>query len=782
MTEEERGHSQLLVYQILPSRYGMNPDHLRKADAIEIVIGQGAKPGGGGMLLGQKISPRVAQMRTLPEGIDQRSACRHPDWTGPDDLEIKIGELREITDWQKPIYVKVGAARPYYDIALAVKSGADVVVLDGMQGGTAATQEVFIEHIGIPILAAIRPAVRALQELGMHRKVQLIVSGGIRTGADVAKALALGADAVSIGTAALIALGDNSPAPGGRVPASSARRPAATTIGTRAATRPASRRRTRSSRRASIRSRPAGGSPTISPCWRSRRRRSRGPAARATCTISSPRTWSPSRWKRPRWRGCRSRARTGYPAGMAASGPRKRISLRGMRRIFPGWQRNEKGSVGMTTDLAKVAAERGIKYFLISFVDLFGTMRAKLVPAAAIDDMAKSGAGFAGFASWLDMTPADPDMFAVPDPDSLIQLPWKKEVGWLAAAPYMNGKPVEQAPRNVLKAVIEEGGAKGLRAEDGRRVRVLPRSRPTERAISDPGDHQAKPCYDQQALMRRYDVITEICDCMLELGWGPYQNDHEDANGQFEMNWQYDSALKTADKHAFFKYMVKSIAEKHGLRATFMPKPFTNLTGNGCHAHVSMWSTSNGQNLFEDANGPLGVSALGYQFLGGILHSAEGLAAITNPTVNSYKRINAPRTLSGATWSPNTVTYAGNNRTHMIRIPDPGRFELRLADGATNPYMLPAAILVAGLDGIENKRDPGPRLDIDMYTQGHTVKDAKRLPLNLLDALRALQVSSVLKAGLGQPFVQAYIKLKTADWNDYAGHLTEWERRTTLDC
>ena len=211
MTPEERGQSKYLVYQYLPSRYGMNPDDLRKADAIEVVLGQGAKPGGGGMLLGQKISKRVAEMRTLPEGIDQRSACRHPDWTGPDDLEIKIRELREITDWEKPIYIKVGAARPYYDTALAVKSGADVVVLDGMQGGTAATQEVFIEHVGIPILAAIRPAVQALQELDMHRKVQLIVSGGIRNGADVAKALALGADAVSIGTAALIALGDNAP-------------------------------------------------------------------------------------------------------------------------------------------------------------------------------------------------------------------------------------------------------------------------------------------------------------------------------------------------------------------------------------------------------------------------------------------------------------------------------------------------------------------------------------------------------------------------------------------
>ncbi|MEM8987801.1 MAG: FMN-binding glutamate synthase family protein [Pseudomonadota bacterium] len=211
MTPEERGQSRHLVYQLLPSRYGMNPDDLRKADAIEVVVGQGAKPGGGGMLLGQKISDRVAEMRTLPKGVDQRSACRHPDWTGPDDLEIKIEELREITDWEKPIYVKVGATRPFYDVALAVKAGADVVVLDGMQGGTAATQDVFIEHVGIPILAAIRPAVAALQDLNMHRKVQLVVSGGVRNGADVAKALALGADAVAIGSAALVALGDNDP-------------------------------------------------------------------------------------------------------------------------------------------------------------------------------------------------------------------------------------------------------------------------------------------------------------------------------------------------------------------------------------------------------------------------------------------------------------------------------------------------------------------------------------------------------------------------------------------
>ncbi|MGB0212301.1 FMN-binding glutamate synthase family protein [Algiphilus sp.] len=211
MTDEERGHSKWLVYQYLPSRYGMNPDHLRAADAIEVVLGQGAKPGGGGILMGQKISDRIAAMRTLPAGIDQRSACRHPDWTGPDDLAIKIEELREITGWEKPIHIKIGASRTYYDVKLAVKAGADVVVLDGMQGGTAATQEVFIEHVGIPILAAIPQAVQALQEMDMHRTVQLVVSGGIRTGADVAKAMALGADAVSIGTAALIALGCNDP-------------------------------------------------------------------------------------------------------------------------------------------------------------------------------------------------------------------------------------------------------------------------------------------------------------------------------------------------------------------------------------------------------------------------------------------------------------------------------------------------------------------------------------------------------------------------------------------
>jgi glutamine synthetase len=432
----------------------------------------------------------------------------------------------------------------------------------------------------------------------------------------------------------------------------------------------------------------------------------------------------------------------------------------------------------MTIDLVQAAKEKGIKYFLISFTDLIGTQRAKLVPAEAIGQMVKSGAGFAGFATWLDMTPADPDMFAIPDPDSLVQLPWKPQVGWLAADPWMNGKPVEQAPRNLLKRLKAKAAESGMQLKSGVECEFFLIS-PDGASINDAADRQAKPCYDQSALMRRYDVISEICDCMLKLGWNPYQNDHEDANGQFEMNWDYDDALVTADRHAFFKYMVKSIAEKHEMRATFMPKPFSHLTGNGCHMHVSLWKGN--QNLFEDEQGDLGVSALGYQFIGGIIHSADALAAILNPTVNSYKRINAPRTQSGATWSPSSVTYSGNNRTHMIRIPEGGRFELRLADGAANPYAMPAAILAAGLDGIAAKRDPGKRLDINMYTEAHLAGEVKSLPLNLLDALRALQASELLNESLGA-YVPAYLKLKHQEWNDFSRHLTDWERDATLDC
>jgi len=432
------------------------------------------------------------------------------------------------------------------------------------------------------------------------------------------------------------------------------------------------------------------------------------------------------------------------------------------------------------TDLAKIAKEQGIKYFLISFTDLFGGTRAKLVPARAIGDMQKDGAGFAGFAAWLDMTPADSDMFGVPDPDSLIVLPWNREVGWLAADLWMDGKEVEHAPRTVLRRQLAKAEAKGWYMKTGVECEYFLID-PAGTDISDPRDIQPKPCYDQQALMRRFDVISEICDAMIELGWGPYQNDHEDANGQFEMNWDYDDALRTADRHVFFKYMVKSIAEKHGLRATFMPKPFPHLTGNGCHTHVSVWDKAGKKNLFLDAKEEMGLSPLAYQFLGGVLHHAEALCALFNPTVNSYKRINAPVTASGATWSPNTVTYGGNNRTHMVRIPDSGRFELRLMDGSTNPYLSQAGVLAAGLDGVANDRSPGKRLDINMYTEGHKARGAKKLPLNLIDALRLLHKSKGLRGGLGDELVDAFVKLKTAEWTDYTRHLTQWERDNTLD-
>jgi glutamate---methylamine ligase len=429
----------------------------------------------------------------------------------------------------------------------------------------------------------------------------------------------------------------------------------------------------------------------------------------------------------------------------------------------------------------EIAEQKGIRYFLIAFVDLFGTMRAKIVPASAMESVVKPGAGFAGFATWFDMTPADPDVLVIPEQDSLIQLPWKPEVAWVTGDLMMAGKPVEQNPRQVLKRVIAQGAALGYELKTGVECEYFLIT-PNGQAISDAADSQAKPCYDQQALMRRYDIVAEICDAMVTLGWKPYQNDHEDANGQFEMNWEFDTALRTADKHAFFKFMVKSIAEKHGLRATFMPKPFANLTGSGCHVHVSLWSSKDGTCLFEDKSDEMGLSKTAYHFIGGVIHSAEALCAITNPAVNSYKRINAPPTLSGATWSPNAVTYAGNNRTHMIRIPDAGRFELRLPDGAANPYLMPAALLAVGLDGIAAARDPGKRLDINMYTEGHKAKNAKKLPLNLLDALRALEKSTVLKNALGAATVASYLKLKHDDWNAYSRHLTEWERQTTLDC
>ena len=441
----------------------------------------------------------------------------------------------------------------------------------------------------------------------------------------------------------------------------------------------------------------------------------------------------------------------------------------------------------MTKNLATIAKKKKIKYFLISFVDLFGVLRSKLVPSQAISEMQKNGAGFAGFATWLDMTPADADMFAIPDTNSLIQLPWNKEVGWLASDLWMKGKPVKASPRVILKDQIKKLDKNNLKMKSGVECEYFLIS-PDGSNIADPRDIQSKPCYDQSALMRRYELIKEVCDSMIELGWNPYQNDHEDANGQFEMNWDYDDCLVTADRHTFFKFMVKNLAEKHGLRATFMPKPFEKLTGNGCHAHISLW---NGKiNKFLDMRDGYGLSKLAYNFLGGVMKNAESLSAFFNPTINSYRRINAPPTTSGATWSPSSISYSGNNRTHMIRIPDPGRFELRLMDGSANPYLLQAGIIAAGLFGMNNKSNPGEPLTCNMYTDSKNYPNLAKLPNDLEDSLSKLDDNIHLKEAFSEEVINSYIKLKKQEIDEFNKEevfdkkkdITDWEKNNTLDC
>tara|TARA_E500000331_G_scaffold55905_1_gene49801 strand:- start:4850 stop:6175 length:1326 start_codon:yes stop_codon:yes gene_type:complete len=441
----------------------------------------------------------------------------------------------------------------------------------------------------------------------------------------------------------------------------------------------------------------------------------------------------------------------------------------------------------MSKNLSSIAKTKKIKYFLISFVDLFGVLRSKLVPARAINEMQKNGAGFAGFATWLDMTPADTDMFAIPDPNSLIQLPWNKEVGWLASDLWMGGKPVKASPRIILKNQVEMLSKKNLNMKSGVECEYFLIT-PDGNQIADDRDIQSKPCYDQSALMRRYDLIKEICDSMIELGWGPYQNDHEDANGQFEMNWDYSDCLITADRHVFFKFMVKSLAEKHGLRATFMPKPFSSLTGNGCHAHISLW---NGNiNKFLDNSDRYGLSKIAYNFLGGVMKHAESLSAFFNPTINSYRRINAPPTKSGASWSPSSISYSGNNRTHMIRIPDPGRFELRLMDGSANPYLLQAGVIASGLFGMNNRSDPGKILNCNMYTDYENYPELSRLPDQLEDSLEKLNDNKEINEIFGEDVIKSYIKLKNQEIDsfnldenfDKNKSVTEWEKKNTLDC
>lgn len=431
------------------------------------------------------------------------------------------------------------------------------------------------------------------------------------------------------------------------------------------------------------------------------------------------------------------------------------------------------------TDLARLVRDQGLSFLLVSFTDLFGVQRSKLVPASAVASMAEAGAGFAGFAAWLDLSPADGDVMAIPDATSLMALPWQPQVGWVAADLSLNGVPMDQCPRRLLHRQRQRAAGLGFELRSGVEAEFFLLD-PAGLGPADANDRQSKPCYDQMALMRRFPLIGPLLEGMEQLGWGPYQADHEDANGQFEVNWTFAEALVTADRHAFFKVMVKTLAEAQGMRASFMPKPVAELTGNGCHTHLSLWDLQ-GRNLFPDPAGPLGLSSLAYHFLGGLLAHAPALACFTNPSVNSYRRLAAPPTTSGATWSPGGISYGGNNRTHMVRIPDGQRLELRLPDGAAHPYLLQAVVLAAGLDGIERQLDPGVRHDNDNYADPLPQEACGRLPTDLGEALGALEADSVLRGALGEEFCRSYLKLRRRQWQDYRSQVSPWELVHGLD-
>lgn len=424
-----------------------------------------------------------------------------------------------------------------------------------------------------------------------------------------------------------------------------------------------------------------------------------------------------------------------------------------------------------------------VKYSFISFSDIHGSIRAKLIPVDNLASVSEQGAGFAGYAVGdLGHGPSDPDILCVPDVRSYTVLPWKKDVAWFAGVLTEDGSPWPYCSRTILLRVLEKAKSMGFTMMTGIEPEffLLKRDANGKMVPYDDKDTDAKPCYQQQALMRNIDFLSALMDNMNNLGWGVYQIDHEDANGQFEINWRYADALTSADRHNFFKFMVRSLAEERGLMATFMPKPFANLTGNGSHMHLSLWDEQQSTNLFFDPLDPRGhrLSKLAYHFIGGLLLHARATAAVIAPTVNSYKRFSARTTTSGATWAPNYITYGGNNRTQMIRIPGHGRIEYRAVDGAANPYMAAAVVLAAGLDGIEKEIDPGDPFDSNMYTLssgdiGH--RDIKVLPANLQEAIQALEADDVIKEALGSDFARTYVERKLKEWADYHAYVSEWE-------
>ncbi|MBD1915487.1 MULTISPECIES: type III glutamate--ammonia ligase [Cyanophyceae] len=425
-------------------------------------------------------------------------------------------------------------------------------------------------------------------------------------------------------------------------------------------------------------------------------------------------------------------------------------------------------------NLAERAKALGIKFFLVSYTDLLGGTRAKLVPATQMASVEKDGAFFCSFASNLGLGPEAAEIAAVPDPDSLIQLPWEPTVGWVACDVYYEGEPFPAAPRMMLNRVIDQAASLSYTLKTGVEAEFfLLRQTETGYELADPKDTAERPCYDQLNLMRQFDLISTVVTYMEDLGWGPYQCDHEDANGQFELNWTYSDAKTTCDRHVFFKYMVKTLAEQRGFVATFMPKPFSHITGNGGHVHNSLWQGD--VNAFAEGADAGGLSPIGYNFLGGVLAHGKGLTALCAPTVNSYRRLGASTTTSGSTWSPRYISYGGNNRSHLIRIPDKGRFECRMIDGAVNLYLATAGILAAGLEGIQQQLDPGQRIDENLFARGDEFTNLQTLPHNLYEAMVALKQDPLLMETMGELGAKTFLEMKAKEWNAFNAQITTWE-------
>lgn len=436
----------------------------------------------------------------------------------------------------------------------------------------------------------------------------------------------------------------------------------------------------------------------------------------------------------------------------------------------------------MTLDqVKKLIQEKDIDFFLCSFVEMSGAPKAKVIPTTHLEDMAYEGAGFGGFAAGeIGQSPHDPEMASIPDFNSLTIVPWRENLAWVAGDMYVEGESWHYCPRTILKKQLNRAQENGYTFNVGIEAEfmLLKLDENDEYVPWDTLDTMDKPCYDLKALYRNLDMMTTLIKYMQELGWEPYANDHEDGTCQYELNWTYSDALTTADRHTFFKWMVKTIAEESGLLATFMPKPFSNLTGNGAHFHMSLWDEENQKNLFLDEGDAFGLSQIGYWFTGGILKHANALTAITNPLVNSYKRLVRRKPRSGSTWAPVYVTYGSNNRTQMIRIPAEGRIENRLGDGAANPYLAATVLLAAGLDGIKNKIDPGMANEDNLYEISDDELERRgiySLPSTLSEAIDALEKDDIIKESLGQEYADYFIDVKREEWRNYHLSISQWE-------